>query len=320
VICHVRPVKAERKRCGVCRRRCGGYDGGAGRRRWRALDLGTVRAVLEADAPRVRCPVHGVVVAAVPWARHGAGHTRFFDDQVAWLAVTGSRTAVCQLMRIAWRSVGAIVARVCADVDAATDRLAGLRRIGIDEISFKKGHKYLTVVVDHDSGLLVWAAEGHDAKTLGSFFALLGERRCRRITHVSADAANWIAKAVQANCPRAVLCADPFHVIRWAADALDQVRREAWNDARRQAGKGRKDNRGRHTAKGHARSLKHTRWALWKNPENLTGRQRAKLAWIAATDPASTAPTCSKKACGTCSRSRETLGGYRPPLPGRSHL
>lgn len=97
-------------------------------------------------------------------------------------------------MRIAWRSVGAIVARVCADVDAATDRLAGLRRIGIDEISFKKGHKYLTVVVDHDSGLLVWAAEGHDAKTLGSFFALLGERRCRRITHVSADAANWIAK------------------------------------------------------------------------------------------------------------------------------
>lgn len=82
-----------------------------------------------------------------------------------------------------------------------------------------------------------------------------------------------------------MLCADPFHVIRWAADALDQVRREAWNDARRQAGKGRKDNRGRHTAKGHARSLKHTRWALWKNPENLTGRQRAKLAWIAATDP-----------------------------------
>jgi transposase len=285
LICHVRPVKAECGRCGVCRRRCGRYDGGAGRRRWRALDLGTVRAVLEADAPRVRCPAHGVVVAAVPWARHGAGHTRFFDDQVAWLAVACSKTAVCQLMRIAWRSVGAIVARVCADVDAVTDRLAGLRRIGIDEISYKKGHKYLTVVVDHDSGLLVWAGEGHDAKTLGRFFAALGERRCKLITHVCADAADWIAKAVGRHCPRAVLCADPFHVIKWATEALGQVRREAWNDARRQAGKGWKDNRGRHIAKGHARALKHARWALWKNPGNLTGRQQAKLGWIATTDP-----------------------------------
>jgi transposase len=69
-------------------------DAGSGRRRWRALDLGTVRAVPEADAPRVRCPDHGVVVAAVRWGRHGAGHTRFFDDQVAWLAVACSKTAV----------------------------------------------------------------------------------------------------------------------------------------------------------------------------------------------------------------------------------
>jgi transposase len=213
----------------VCRRRCGGYDGGAGRRRWRALDLGTVRAVLEADAPRVRCPDHGVVVAAVPWARHGAGHTRFFDDQVAWLAMTCSRTAVCQLMRIAWRSVGVIVKRVSADVDAVTDRFAGLRRIGIDEISYKKGHKYLTIVVDHDSGLLIWAAEGHDAQTLGKFFTLLGEQRCQLITQVSADAADWVARAVERYCPGAVRCADPFHVIKWATGALDQVRRDAWN-------------------------------------------------------------------------------------------
>jgi transposase len=284
VICHVRPVKAEARRCGICRRRCGRYDGGSGRRRWRALDLGTVCAVLEAGAPRVRCPDHGVVVAAVPWARHGAGHTRFFDDQVAWLAVACSKTAVCQLMRIAWRSVGVIVARVCADVDAVTDRFAGLRRIGIDEISYKKGHKYLTIVVDHDSGLLVWAAEGHDAKTLGKFFTLLGEQRCKLITHVSADAADWVARAVERHCPQAVRCADPFHVIKWATDALDQARRDAWNQARAQAGKGWQDNRGRHTAQGHARALKHARWALWKNPENLTGRQQAKLEWIARTD------------------------------------
>ncbi len=115
---------------------------------------------LEADAPRVNCRVHGPTVAAVPWARHGAGHTRDFDDTVAWLAVQCSKTAVTELLRVAWRTVGAIITRVQADIDATVDRFDGLRRIGIDEISYKRGHRYLTVVVDHDTGRLVWAAVG----------------------------------------------------------------------------------------------------------------------------------------------------------------
>ena len=109
---------------------------------------------------------HGVTVAAVPWARHGAGHTRAFDDQVAWLVTHTSKTAVVELMRIAWRTVGAIAARVVDDARAARDPFDGLTRIGIDEISYRRGHKYLMVVVDHDTGRLVWAAEGHDRKTL----------------------------------------------------------------------------------------------------------------------------------------------------------
>ena len=96
-----------------------------------------------------RCPAHGVVVAAVPWARHGAGHTRFFDDQVAWLAVTCSKSTVMALMRIAWRTVGAIITRVAADAMAGVDPLAGLRRIGIDEISYKRHHRYPTVCCFH---------------------------------------------------------------------------------------------------------------------------------------------------------------------------
>ncbi len=75
----VRLRRRDRHRCGICRRRAPGYDAGDGRRRWRAPDLGLARAYLEADAPRVRCPEHGVVAAAVPWARHGAGHTRMFE-------------------------------------------------------------------------------------------------------------------------------------------------------------------------------------------------------------------------------------------------
>jgi transposase len=269
VVVAVRPRKGVKRRCGLCGRRCSGFDQGEGRRRWRALDLGVVRAYLEAEAPRVCCPEHGVVVAAVPWARHGAGHTRAFDDTATWLAVHTSKQAVGELLRVAWATVGRIVARVAADAEQACDRFTGLTRIGIDEISYKKGHRYLTVVVDHDSGRLVWAAPGHDAATLGRFFDVLGPERCQHVRLVSADAAEWIARVVAARCPGAVLCADPFHVVRWATGALDEVRREVWNAARK----------GGESVL--ARDLKGARYALWKNPEDLTGRQRAKLAWIA---------------------------------------
>ena len=290
IVVAVRAHRREQRRCGRCRRRSPLYDRGAGRRRWRSLDLGTVPVWLEADAPRVRCRVHGPTVAGVPWARHGAGHTRDFDDTVAWLAVRSSKTAVTELLRVAWRTVGAIITRVQADIDATVDRFDGLTRIGIDEISYKRGHRYLTVVVDHDSGRLVWAAVGRDEATLSTFFERLGAERCARITHVSADAATWIANAVRAHCPNAVLCADAFHVVAWATDALDEVRRAAWNDARVAARRAprRPNGRPRLDAPPHhdrPRALKNARYALWKNPENLTGHQRATLAWIAKIDP-----------------------------------
>lgn len=265
----VRPGKGARGRCGLCQRRCPGYDQGEGRRRWRGPDLGMYRCFLEADAPRVSCPEHGVVVASVPWARHGSRHTVVFEDTVAWLATRTSKSTLELLLRIAWRTVGAIVARVVAEGVAQRDPLAGLARIGIDEISYKKGHRYITIVVDHDTGKLVWAAPGRDRTTLAGFFTALGETRCAAITHVSADAAQWIAEEVAEHCPNAVLCADPFHIVAWAGDALDQVRRQTWNDARK-AG-----------MSVHARDLKGARYALWKSPQNLTDRQRAKLAWVA---------------------------------------
>lgn len=292
VVAHVKPYERERRRCPCCHRRCPVYDRGEGRRRWRALDLGSVRAELEADAPRVACPTDGVVVAAVPWARHHAGHTRYFDDHVAWLAVATSKTAVTRLMRIAWRTVGAVVTRVCADIDAQVDRLGGLRRIGIDEISYKRGHRYLTVVVDHDARRLVWAAEGKGKEVLAGFFDALGAGRARLLTHVSADAAEWIGEVVADRAPQAIRCADAFHVVAWATEALDEVRRQAWNTARALARGEPKRGRGRprtdappRPGTDHARALKHARYALWKNPENLTERQAAKLAWIAQTDP-----------------------------------
>lgn len=278
LVVRVRPTRSMRSRCGRCGRRCPVYDRGEGRRRWRALDAGTVKVWVEADMPRVRCPEHGPTVRAVPWARHDAGHTYPFDEEVAWLATQCSKTAVTELMRVAWRTVGAIITRVWADVEALSDRFDGLRRIGIDEISYKRGHKYLTIVVDHDTGRLVWASPGRDKATLERFFDELGAERSALITHVSADGADWIGTVVADRCPTAIRCADPFHIVKWATDALDQVRRQAWNDARRApmgAGVGKKQ----------ARTLKGARYALWKNPENLTEKQQTKLAWVAKTDP-----------------------------------
>ncbi|MGI8714008.1 MAG: ISL3 family transposase [Solirubrobacteraceae bacterium] len=272
VIVSTRPGWRERDRCGVCRRRSPGYDLGEGRRRWRALDLGTTLAFVECEAPRVTCRRHGVVVCAVPWARHDSRFTRAFEDQVCWLAVNTSKTAVAELQRVAWRTVGTIVQRVAAEAGREVDLLDGLRRIGIDEISYRKGQRYLTVVVDHHSGRLVWAAPGRDRKTVLAFFDALGPERCTQLELVSADMAAWISGPIAERVPDAVRCVDPFHVVMLASEALDDVRREVWNEARRQGNRQL------------ARELKGARFAVWKNPENLTDRQAAKLSSIQHTN------------------------------------
>jgi transposase len=268
LVVSVRPAAREQDRCPHCRRRCPGYDLGDGRRRWRTLDVGTMLAYLEADAPRVSCKRHGVVVAAVPWARHDSSFTRQFEDQVAWLTVQASKTAVSQLMRVAWRTVGWICERVSDEALATRDLFSGLTRIGVEEISIRKGQRYLTVVVDHDTGRLVWAGSGRDRASVLTFLDLLGKDRCHQLKLVSCDMATWITGPVAARCPNASVCYDPFHLIKLSTDALDEVRREVWNDARRQG------------QTQLAKELKGARFALWKNPGNLTERQQLELARV----------------------------------------
>ena len=179
VVVHVRPRRPlkQRLRCGLCGQPAPRYDAGEGRRRWRGIDLGTVKVWLEADAPRVSCREHRVTVAAVPWARHAAGFTREFEEQAAWLATHCSKSAITLLLRIAWRTVGAVISRVVAERSRAFDPLEGLRRIGIDEVAHRKGQRYLTAVVDHDSGRQVWAAPAQP-EDRRAFFDALGADRC----------------------------------------------------------------------------------------------------------------------------------------------
>jgi transposase len=274
LIISARPRKGAARRCGRCQARAPWYDRGWGRRQWRHLDFGTLRVVIEADVPRVNCPVHGPTVISVPWARHAARFTAAFEDITAWLCARAPASAVAELLRVAWRSVTGIVERVVGEQAATVDRLDGLRRIGIDEVAYRKGHRYLLVVVDHDTGRLVWAGEGRDSDTVRAFFDALGAQRAARLTHVSADAAEWIATVVAERAPQAIRCLDAFHLVMWATDALDAVRRQVWNSAR--GGKGGRTER--------STALKGARWALWKNPEHLTDTQHATLATIQATN------------------------------------
>ena len=124
-------------------------------RRWRHLDLGGQRCYLLYRLRRVRCPDCGVHVEAVPFARRGARHTRDFEDMVALLAQQMAKTSIAALMRGGWDTVGAILARVVAD-HLDERRLEGLVQVGVDEISYRKGQRYLTSVADHASGAIVW--------------------------------------------------------------------------------------------------------------------------------------------------------------------
>jgi len=270
VVVQVRPRKGWPVRCGRCGREAAGYDQGQGRRRWRGLDWGALKMVVEADAPRVDCLFCGPTVIAVPWARHNARHTYEFDQTVAWLARYTSRLMVATLMRIAWETVGAIIARVMADaIVVNADRFANVRRIGIDDVSYRKGHKYLVVVYDHDEGTLLWVGQERKKTTLGQFFALLGEQRCKKIVLVSADGADWISDMVALNCPNAKLCLDPYHLVTWVNKAVDQLRGRLRHAAQRDQ------------AKALAGLYADSRWVMLKDPTGLSPAQQQTLAELA---------------------------------------
>lgn len=152
IIISVRPTKRDSCRCGICGKKCSGYDKGNGRRRWRAMDIGNSSKVyLESDSPRVWCKEHGVTVQMVPWARHGSKHTKGFEDTAVWMSLHLSRKAVSEYLRVSWDTVGPMVSRVERETRPGDKRYDGLVKIGIDETSYKKGHKYITIVINHDT-------------------------------------------------------------------------------------------------------------------------------------------------------------------------
>lgn len=259
-------VRVRLRRQLVCSR-CG-CVGGAGYdqrlRRWRHLDVARRRCFLEYPLRRFACPgCRRVVSEAVPWARPRARFTRAFEQLVAWLGQQSAFSVIGRLLRVTWRSVARIVSRVVAE---RPPRLEGLKRIGVDEVSYRRGRRFLTVVVDHDSGRVVWVGEGHSQQTLAGFFDELGPERTAALQAVSVDMWAGYLKALRTRAPQAAICIDPFHVVQQANKALETVRKQQW---RRLQATG-----------APARWLQQTRWAVLKRPELLNERQTDTLALL----------------------------------------
>lgn len=230
---------------------------------WRHLDMGGRVCRILLRRRRLRCPQHGVLAEGVPFARPDSRHTRDFEDLVAWLVTKTDKTTVSGFARVSWRTVGAICERVAADV-LDPGRLCGLVDIGVDEISWRKHHRYLTLVSDHDTGTIVWGKPGKDTDTLHAFFDELPDAGAS-IAAVSMDMGPAYAKAVRERAPEAAICFDPFHVVQLATNALETVRRQVWQAARVLPDQ--------HIAK----TFKGARWALLKNPADLTDTQAQTL-------------------------------------------
>jgi transposase len=232
---------------------------------WRHLDLGVWRLQVRARLRRLCCPTHGVRTEAVPFARPGSAHTADFEDLVGFLATQMDKTAICRLCRIDWDTVGRIITRVM-DTGLDPDRLGGLFDIGVDEVSWRRRHKYLTLVSDHRTSKIAWGAEGRGTATLDEFFDQLGPERSEQLTAVSMDMSAGYAKSVRApgHATTAVICYDPFHVVALATKALDTVRRAHWQQMRQ-------------ADQQAAKRFKGARWCLLKNPEHLDDDQAATL-------------------------------------------
>ena len=287
--------KREANRCPICGKRCKGYDSRSNKRRWRALDLGGIILEIESESKRIHCPEHGVMMPSVPWAYAESRFTKDFDRTVAWLACSISKSAVCEYMRIDWKTVGRCISRALKDIEPdLRSRLDGLVNIGIDETSYRKGYKYITVVVNHDTNTVVWAHEGHGKSVLEKFYNSLSEEQRSSIKVVTGDGARWITDCVNEYTPSCIRCMDSFHVVQWAMEALDAVRLDEWHKARKEVSELKKDNKPKKgrpksddevattikVAKQKADSIKSSSFAVGKDPKNLTPNQKMKLELI----------------------------------------
>lgn len=236
LLLHVRPYKSKACRCPVCGQKCPRYDTEyMVESHWRAANLNGIPVSLCYRPNRIHCSKDGILTEKIPWADGDSRFTASFNDEVTWLTGQLSRTGIAQYMGINWRTVGncvkASLNRLEPDRSA---RMRDLRRICVDETSYKKGYAYITVVYDMERNRVAWIHEGCGLEVFQQFCNALTEEERQKIEIVAGDGAKWIDTCTAAYFPNAVRCVDFFHVCEWATDTLDKVRMETVRKAQQE--------------------------------------------------------------------------------------
>jgi transposase len=252
-----------RLRCRGCGQPCAKIHQVEAPRHWQHLSLWGLPVVLHYRPRRIRCPNCGVKREAVPWAQAWARVTRALARAVAELARHLSWQETARHFRLDWKGVASIVQRVVA-YGLNRRRHRPLHVLGIDEVSRRKGHHYLTIVYDLERGVLLWVGEDRTEQTLTRFFTELGRRRSATIQVVCLDMWQAYLKAVRIHAPNAQVLFDRFHLVQHLNRAVDEVRRSEM-----------------HRLSGQEKtSFKRTRFLLLKNPWNLRTEERERLSTL----------------------------------------
>ena len=247
--------------CSGCHQPCPGYDH-LDERRFEFIPLWGFLVFFLYRMRRVNCRQCGVVVEEVPWGSGKHHLTKVYMQFLAHWARKLSWKEVAESFQTSWE-------KVCDAVEYVVQwglehrTLGPIFAIGVDEIQYAKGHKYLTLVYQIDDlTRLLWVGKERTVETLQGFFSMIGPELSSQIEFVCSDMWKPYLRVIREKCSQALHILDRFHIVAKMNNALDEVRA---SEARHMA------------AAGHEPLLKKTRWCLLKRKQNLTGEQRFRL-------------------------------------------
>jgi transposase len=286
-------VPGEHFACPVCQALCGVHD--TIERRWRHLNFFQYRCELVTKVPRTWCRTDGVHQVPVPWAREGSGFTLLMEALVMFLSAEMPVDGMADLLHETDTRLWRVLIYYVQQAQARRD-WSGIRRIAVDETSARRGHRYVTNVLDCDGGGLLFMVEGRSSEALGCFAQALREHGGdpAQIQTIAMDMSPAYRKGAADHFPQAQIVFDKFHVMLLAGQALETVRRQlqhegaelkgslwslrgnAWNlSAERQ--KQRQDLCARYTKLGRAMTLRETLQAIYASPDQATAQ--SQLQW-----------------------------------------
>jgi len=230
-------------------------------REWRDIPLGGWTVFLVFAPREVRCPTHGRVEEHIPWAEREARITHRYEYVMLRYCQMMTQKAAAELLRV---SPSTLSGQLHRSIERHRDghRIRDLRALGIDEVSYSKGHKYATLVYDLERAVVVWVGRGKARESIDAFFeqALSAHQRAR-VRAACCDMSEAYMGAIQHHCPNATLVLDRFHVVKAINDAVDEVRKEQWRVADAPERK----------------ALKGLRWLLYRHSSTRTRRDTFTL-------------------------------------------